>query len=118
MELRVPEHSIYGFLGKNGAGKTTAMKAVLGLVKPDAGEIRLLGEPVRCGRTETNRHVGYLPDVPAFYPFLTAREYLGLCARCAGMEERQGRVRGEELLERVGLAGERGRIGGYSRGMK
>ena len=64
LELSVPEQSIFGFIGKNGAGKTTTMKMVLGLMKPDQGEIKVIGEPVTYGQTKTNRHIGYLPDVP------------------------------------------------------
>ena len=66
IDLAVPEHSIFGFIGKNGSGKTTTMKAVLGLLSPDCGEISVCGERVTFGETKTNRHVGYLPDVPEF----------------------------------------------------
>ena len=76
LNLSVPEHSIFGFIGKNGAGKTTTMKMVLGLLKADAGEIIVNGEKVVYGQTTTNRYIGYLPDVPEFYPFMTAAEYL------------------------------------------
>ena len=78
LDLCVPEQSVFGFVGKNGAGKTTTMKAVLGLLKSDDGEIYVCGEKVTYGQTSTNRFVGYLPDVPEFYPFMTAREYLRL----------------------------------------
>ena len=74
LELHVPEHSIFGFIGKNGSGKTTTMKTILGLLKPDAGQIYVAGEKVVFGQTASNRHIGYLPDVPEFYPFMTARE--------------------------------------------
>ncbi len=77
LNLTVPERSIYGFIGKNGAGKTTTMKTILGLIKADAGEIMAGGEKVVYGQTETNRHIGYLPDVPEFYSFMNAQE-LGL----------------------------------------
>ena len=66
LDLSVPENSIFGFLGKNGAGKTTAMKTVLGLLKADSGEITVNGETVVYGQTATNRFIGYLPDVPEF----------------------------------------------------
>ena len=118
LDLSVPAHSIFGFIGKNGAGKTTTMKAVLGLLRPDAGEILVHGEPVVYGHTPTNRFVGYLPDVPEFYGFMTSPEYLRFCGEITGMPRTEigGRVR--ELLELVGLAGERHRIKGFSRGMK
>ena len=66
LDLSVPEHSIFGFIGKNGSGKTTTMKTVLGILNADAGEITVNGERVTYGQTATNRHIGYLPDVPEF----------------------------------------------------
>ena len=118
VEMTVPEHSVFGFIGRNGAGKTTTMKTVLGLLKPDEGDIYVAGEKVIYGQTATNRHIGYLPDVPEFYPFMTAREYLSFCGRLNGMSREECRKRSEELLETVGLAGETHRIRGFSRGMK
>ena len=118
LDLAVPEHSIFGFIGKNGSGKTTTMKLVLGLLKADAGQIRVCGEPVVYGATPTNRHIGYLPDVPAFYPYMTAPEYLDFCGQISGMSKADRAQRCKELLELVGLAGETHRIQGFSRGMK
>jgi ABC-2 type transport system ATP-binding protein len=118
LDLTVPEHSVFGFVGQNGAGKTTTMKTVLGLTKADAGRIYVCGERVRFGETKTNRFVGYLPDVPEFYPFMNAPEYLRLCGRVAGMEAEDIKGRSAELLDLVGLAGNKKRVGGYSRGMK
>lgn len=118
LNLTVPEHSIFGFIGRNGAGKTTTMKTILGLLKADAGEILVNGEKAAYGQTATNRYIGYLPDVPEFYTFMTAREYLGFCGEVTGMEKTEYRTRSEELLELVGLSGEKHRIKGYSRGMK
>lgn len=118
LHLSVPEHSIFGFIGKNGAGKTTTMKTVLGLLKADAGEIRVNGEAVVYGQTATNRHIGYLPDVPEFYSFMTPREYLRFCGEITGMGKREIVRRSEELLELVGLRNEKHRIKGFSRGMK
>ncbi len=118
LELTVPEHSIFGFVGRNGAGKTTTMRAVLGLLKADAGEIWVAGEKVTYGQTPTNRHIGYLPDVPAFYSFMTAREYLRLCGESLQLTKNEIEERSRELLALVGLADETHRIKGYSRGMK
>ena len=118
LDLTVPEHSIFGFIGKNGAGKTTTMKAVLGLLKADAGEIFVNGERVVYGETDTNRYIGYLPDVPEFYSFMTAKEYLRFCGEITGMSQRENASRAQELLSLVGLAGEAHRIKGFSRGMK
>lgn len=118
LTLSVPEHSIFGFIGKNGAGKTTTMKAVLGLLKPDDGEIRVMGEKVRFGQTDTNRYIGYLPDVPEFYSYMTPLEYLTLCGEVSRMDKADITARSKELLELVGLGQERRRIKGFSRGMK
>lgn len=118
LDLSVPEHSIFGFIGKNGAGKTTTMKAILGLLKPDSGEIHVMGEKVSFGQTSTNRYIGYLPDVPEFYPYMTPSEYLKLCGEVCGMNKSDIATRSRELLELVGLGNERHRIKGFSRGMK
>ena len=118
LDLSVPEHSIFGFIGKNGAGKTTTMKAILGLLKADSGEIHVMGEKVRFGQTNTNRHIGYLPDVPEFYSYMTPHEYLTLCGEVCGMSKADIVARSNELLELVGLEQERHRIKGFSRGMK
>lgn len=118
LNLSVPEHSVFGFAGRNGAGKTTTMKSVLGMLKPDAGEILVAGEPVTYGQTKTNQYVGYLPDVPEFYSYMTPREYLRLCGEICGMKKAEIESRSRELLELVGLGDERHRIKGFSRGMK
>ena len=118
LNLSVPEHSIYGFIGKNGSGKTTTMKTVLGLLKADSGEIIVNGEKVVYGQTDTNRYIGYLPDVPEFYSFMTAKEYLRFCGEITGMSRADIEERTRELLTLVGLADETHRIKGFSRGMK
>ena len=118
LNLSVPENSIFGFIGQNGAGKTTTMKMILGLMKPDQGEILVAGESVCFGQTATNRHIGYLPDVPEYYSFMTPKEYLMFCGEITGIEKEELKVRVKELLDRVGLGAERHRIKGFSRGMK
>ena len=118
LTFSVSEGSVFGFIGRNGAGKTTTMKIILGLLQADSGEITICGERVRYGNTPTNKYVGCLPDVPEFYSYMTAREYLRLCGRVTGMKQSEIRSRTNELLELVGLAGEKHRIKGYSRGMK
>ncbi len=118
VSFNVPENCIFGFIGKNGAGKTTAMKAVLGLHPVDGGEIKVCGEKVTYGNSPTNRNVGYLPDVPEFYGFMNAAEYLKLCGEITGMSSDDIKKRSGELLEMVGLSGEKHRIKGFSRGMK
>lgn len=118
LSFEVPQNKVYGFIGKNGAGKTTTMKMILGLVKPDEGEIIVNGEKVTFGQTSTNKYIGYLPDVPEFYGYMTPREYLKLCGKITGMPDNEIRTKTEELLELVGLSEEKKRIKGFSRGMK
>jgi len=118
ISLCVAQGSIYGFIGQNGAGKTTAMKLILGLLAPEKGQIAVCGEAVRCGNTRTNRHIGYLPDVPAFYPYMTAPEYLSLCAKITGLSRSDAQTRSKKLLALVGLEKfAKKKLGGYSRGM-
>ncbi|MDD6043321.1 MAG: ABC transporter ATP-binding protein, partial [Eubacteriaceae bacterium] len=118
LSFSIPENSIFGFIGENGAGKTTTMKMILGLMKMDQGEIFVNGEKVIYGNTPTNKVIGYLPDVPEFYSYMTPREYLHLCGDISGLDPRETKNRVEELLGRVGLAHEKKRIKGFSRGMK
>ena len=118
ISFAVGEQSIFGFIGRNGAGKTTTMKLILGLLEADAGSIMVCGEKAVYGETPTNRFIGYLPDVPEFYPYMRSREYLKLCGEITGLSGKELNSRIDELLKVVGLAGEKGRIGGFSRGMK
>lgn len=92
------------------------MKAILGLLKPDGGQIHVMDERVRFGQTDTNRHIGYLPDVPEFYSFMTPFEYLMLCGAVSGMKEADAAARSRQLLKQAGLGAERRRIRGFSRG--
>ena len=118
LSFSVPEHSVYGFIGPNGAGKTTTMKMILGLLKMDGGEITVHGQTVRYGQNNTNQYIGYLPDGPEFYGFLTPLEYLRLCGEVTGIPKRELTSRSEELLGLVGLKNSNKRIQGFSRGMK
>lgn len=118
LTLSVPEHSIFGFIGKNGAGKTTTMKMVLGFLKPTSGQILVCGERVAYGSARTNRQIGYLPDVPEFYGYMTAEEYLRFCGRIAGLSSARLDGRIGELLHLVGLNVAGRRIHGFSRGMR
>ena len=118
LTLSVPEGSVFGFVGQNGSGKTTTMKIVLGLLEADSGSITICGEPVHYGNTKTNRHIGYLPDVPEFYSYMRPYEYLSLCGKISGLSKAATKERSDELLSLVGLEGVKKRIGGFSRGMK
>ena len=118
LNLEVYPGELFGFIGKNGSGKTTTMKTVLGLIKADKGEIFVNGERVVYGQTATNKYIGYLPDVPEFYSFMTPAEYLKFCGEITGMDKKQCETSSAELLELVGLHKETHRIKGFSRGMK
>src|SRR5690554_2869502 len=116
--MTVAQNSVFGFVGQNGAGKTTTMKIILGLLKADGGSITVCGEKVSYGDTKTNRHIGFLPDVPEFYGYMRPKEYLKLCGEITGLSAQAIRNRSEELLALVGLKDVNRRIGGFSRGMK
>mgnify|MGYP000862514538 FL=1 len=118
LSFAVEENSVFGFIGKNGAGKTTTMKMILGFLQPDAGEIYVNGERVAYGNTKTNRHIGYLPDVPEFYGYMSPKEYLRLCGEITGLSREVTQDRSKELLSMVGLENTNRRIRGFSRGMK
>lgn len=118
LSMSIPENTIFGFLGKNGAGKTTTMKMILGFLKIDEGSIEVFGEEVSFGQSKTNRFIGYLPDVPEFYGYMTAKEYLNLCGSITSLNKNEMKNKSEELLELVGLRNVNKRISGYSRGMK
>lgn len=117
LTLHVPKGTVFGFLGRNGAGKTTTLRVLLGLAKPTAGDVRVLGRSIREDRSYLQR-AGFLPDVPVFYNWMTAREYLRFAGELFGLGSAKLNRRIEELLELVGLHKEKNRIGGFSRGMK
>jgi ABC-2 type transport system ATP-binding protein len=97
----VERGEIFGFVGPNGAGKTTTIRTLLGLIRPTAGTCRVFGAevPARAART----HLGFLPEAPYFYDYLTPRELLDLAGRLSGVEASLRRRRADELLARVGL---------------
>ena len=101
LTLAVPRGEVFGYLGPNGSGKTTTLKALMGLVFPDAGTARLLGRPLDDPRCR--ERVGYLPENPYLYDYLTPAEYLDYVGRLFGMPGPARRERIRELLERVGL---------------
>ena len=115
VSLEVGAGEVVGLLGPNGAGKTTVIKALLGLVRPDAGEVRLLGRPSTDPAARTR--VGYLPELFRYQPWLTPLELLALHVRLAGADVPVAERR--EVLDRVGLAGRADdRLGGFSKGMQ
>ena len=120
LNLSVKTGNIFGFLGKNGAGKTTTLKMITGLIKPTSGDIFIKDKKVILGGGTTNCHIGFLPDVPEFYGYMTPREYLKLSGELYGMNSRHINERSQDLLNLVGLDGVNSnrRIGGFSKGMK
>ena len=117
--FRVTSGQVFGFLGPNGAGKTTAMNIIAGLIEFDSGTVTIDGMDLRRDQSGLRGVVGYLPESPAFYGYMTAREYLLFIGDVSGLTPVANRARADELLETVGLAeAGRRRIGGYSRGMK
>lgn len=118
LSFHVSEHSVYGFIGCNGAGKTTTMKLILGLYQADSGTIDVCGHRVKYGQTDTNRFIGYLPDVPEFYTYMTPYEYLDLCADITNMPLAGRKKKIQNLLMMTGLEKHTKRINGFSRGMK
>jgi ABC-type multidrug transport system ATPase subunit len=118
LDLGVPRGSVYGFLGPNGSGKTTTIRLILGLLRPDAGSIRLLGEPLSRTPDLLGR-VGALVERPAFYPGLSARDNLRVFALTAGLPGDQVAGRIQETLASVGLADVGGRhVRSFSTGMR
>ncbi|MFC2173837.1 ATP-binding cassette domain-containing protein [Acidobacteriota bacterium] len=116
VSLSVRDSEIVGFLGPNGAGKTTIMKIIVGLVTPDAGSVTIMGSDYRDCRVR--RHIGYLPENPVFYEYLSGEEFLWLAGGLSGMKKEQVRSRAEYLLDMTGLsqAGDL-RVRKYSKGM-
>ena len=115
--LNIPQGSVCGFLGRNGAGKTTTIRMLVGLARPTSGKIILHGRERVYGEI-SNSDISYLPDVPSFYSYLAAHEYLDFCGRLYGMSAKQRGMRTKYLLEKVGLQYTKKAISGYSRGMK
>jgi ABC-2 type transport system ATP-binding protein len=110
---------VLGLLGPNGSGKSTLMKTISGIIKPDAGSIQILGTDVVKEPIETKKKIGYVPEAPRIYEFLTGVEYLDFVADVHGLgkNEKQGRI--SEFLKALDLEGrENELIHGYSQGMK
>jgi ABC-2 type transport system ATP-binding protein len=119
LTLEVPENVVFGFLGPNGAGKTTTVKLLTGFSRPTSGQAWVAGEKVGDGNLALQARIGLLPDVPAFYDWMSGREFLRFAGELHHLHRTEINKRADELLELVELSksGKR-RIGGYSRGMK
>lgn len=116
VSLQIPQGGVYGLIGPNGSGKSTIMKALVGLLSPDAGHCRVFGQPATAAANR--REIGFLPENPYFYKFLTGEETVRFYGKLCGLSGKALRERTAELLELVGLteAAQR-RVGGYSKGM-
>ena len=116
VSLSIPEGGVYGLIGPNGSGKSTVMKMLVGLLAPDAGECRVFGQPATA--SANRREIGFLPENPYFYKFLTGAETVRFYGRLCGLRGAALRERTRELLHLVGLeeAADR-RLRGYSKGM-
>ena len=116
VSLSVGQGEIFGFLGHNGAGKTTTMKMLMGLLRPTRGRIELLG--ASADNVAVHARIGYLPEAPYFYDYLTAEEFLRFYGRLAGLHRETVQQRVPQLLERVGLTEARHRqLRKFSKGM-
>ena len=101
VSFEVSAGHIYGFLGPNGAGKTTTIKMLTGLITPTSGAATVFGEPI--GSAKAMRKVGFLPENPYVYPYLTPREFVEMCGRLSGLPLRGVRHRAEEVLAQTGV---------------
>ncbi len=119
LDLEVPAGTFYALLGPNGAGKTTTLRMVTGLMRPDAGEIRIHGIDALADPTAAKRVTAWLPDDPLLYDKLTPVEYLGFVAGLWSVEPDRARRKADALLDRLDLAPHRHeRCEAFSRGMK
>ncbi|MGI5861621.1 MAG: ABC transporter ATP-binding protein [Myxococcales bacterium] len=120
LDLTIQGPGVFGFLGANGAGKTTTIRMLVGLLRPTCGEIRLLGQSPGTDALAVRHRLGYLPQDPAFHPWMSGEEYLLHVGELFGLSRKEARVRAHELLERCGLEKPawRRRVAGWSGGMK
>src|SRR5256885_13366949 len=101
LSLSVNQGEIFGFLGANGAGKTTTLKLLMRLIFPTSGSARILGREI--ADVSMHQRIGYLPENPYFYDYLTAREFLDYCAQIFGYPSASRKTRAADLLARVKL---------------
>jgi len=119
IDLNVRTGEVFSLLGPNGSGKSTTMKMLLGLVQPDNGSVSVLGIDVQKDPVAVKRQVGYVPESPRLYEFLTGIEYLDFIGDVYGIVTEEKRERINEYLKALDLEGREGdMISGYSQGMK
>lgn len=103
VSFSVQEGECVGFIGANGAGKTSTIKSIMGFLFPQSGELRVFGD--KAGTVESRRRIGYLPEVALYYPFMKARELLELYGGLHGLSRKELNEKIPPLLEKIGLAG-------------
>ena len=119
LSIEVEPNTVYGFLGPNGSGKTTAIRLLTGLAQPSSGKAYVYGYDSFSRDMQARRIIGYLPDVPSFYSFMTGLQYLTYCGELFGLEHEASKKQAYTLLEMTGIkeAAHRHAVK-YSRGMK
>jgi ABC-2 type transport system ATP-binding protein len=116
LNMQVEAGEVFGFIGPNGAGKSTTIKLLMGLIFPTGGTARILGKPI--SDTEMHQEIGYLPEQPYFYDYLTAAEVLDYFARIHDMKTADRRERVQKMLKKVGLeTAQKIQLRKYSKGM-
>lgn len=119
LSLSVGYGEVRGLLGQNGSGKSTLLKSLIGLIQPTSGSVSVLGLNVQKFPMEVRRSVGYVPETPRLYEFLTATEYLDFVADVRGLRYEEKKERIDRLIHALDLEGKHGdTISGYSQGMK
>ncbi len=115
ISMSIGEGEVFGLIGPNGAGKSTTIKIILGLLRPNSGECRIFGKPVS---KDAKKHIGYLPENPYFYKYLTGIELVSFYAKLCGMKSEKATAAAEKALDTVGLSDAANRqVGLYSKGM-
>lgn len=119
VDFKVKKGDVYGFLGHNGSGKTTTMNILAGIIGYNDGDIKINDLDMITNKEKLKGTIGYLPEEPKFYPYMTAKEYLNFIGRILGYDKNQINTKNKELISLVKLDKSiNKKIGGYSRGMK
>src|SRR5450759_3834055 len=112
LDLAVEQGSVFGFLGPNGAGKTTTLRILTGLARPTSGSVQILGRDVATAGNAVRAQIGFLPDVPGFYEWMSAEEFLRFAGGLFGIGRRVLDERLGVLLDLAGLGDVKTKIGG------